>query len=122
MTNYEIVLIIRQDIPSAEVDKIISDFSSIISSYGGEIAKTEYWGLRSLAYDIENNKRAHYYLLCIKANNPLLLEFNRKAKLNEHVLRVSIVKVEQFSTEPSPVLRDKFHDSGEETVDVTVER
>jgi len=121
MTFYELIIIIRQDVSSVEVDKIAEDFMQIIKDNGGNIVKTEYWGLRSLAYEIQNNKKGHYYFMGIQANNPGLKELDRKMKLSESVIRSSLVKVEEISKHPSPVLRAKNSDQ-EDTVDVTVAR
>lgn len=117
MAFYELIFLIRQDVATADVDKIASDFESLVGEYKGSVIKKEYWGLRSLAYEIKNNKKAHYYLMGLEASNDLLKEMNRKIKLSESIIRSSIVKVEAISKDPSPILRSD--DGGEETVDVT---
>ena len=119
MTFYELVFIVRQDISSADVDKIIEDFTNIIESHAGKIIKTEYWGLRTLAYEINNNTRGHYVFLGIQASSPTLKELERKLKFSEDVIRSSLIKVEAISSEPSPILRSK-HVDHEEVIDVTV--
>lgn len=121
MTFYELIIIIRQDVSSVEVDKIAEDFMQIIKDNGGNIVKTEYWGLRSLAYEIQNNKKGHYYFMGIQATNPGLKELDRRIKLSESVIRNSLVKVEEISKDPSPVLRAKNSDQ-EDTIDVTISR
>jgi small subunit ribosomal protein S6 len=121
MAFYESIFIIRQDVSSADVDKVVDDFSTIIKNMGGAVHKTEYWGLRSLAYEINGNKKGHYYFMGIEANNPLLAEMDRKIKLSESIIRSSMVRVEEISKVPSPALRAKTVDN-EETVDVTINR
>jgi small subunit ribosomal protein S6 len=121
MAFYESIIIIRQDVSSADVDKIIDDLKKIIEEYKGNVVKTEYWGLRSLAYEIENNKKGHYYFMGIEATKPLLDELDRKIKLSESIIRSSLVKVEEISKEASPVLRVKNSDN-ENTVDVTIKK
>jgi len=121
MAFYESIIIIRQDVSSADVDKIVDDLKKIIDEYKGNVVKTEYWGLRSLAYEIENNKKGHYYFMGIEATKPLLDEIDRKIKLSESIIRSSLVKVEEISKEASPVLRAKSSDN-ENTVDVTTKK
>ena len=121
MAFYESIIIIRQDVSSVDVDKIAEDFIKIIKDHKGSVLKTEYWGLRSLAYEIQNNKKGHYYFMGIEAGNDLIKELGRKIKLSESVIRSSLVKVKEISKEPSPVLRTKSAD-GEETIDVTIEK
>jgi small subunit ribosomal protein S6 len=119
MAFYESIIIIRQDISSIDVDKIVDDFVKIIKDHEGKVLKTEYWGLRVLAYEIKNNKKGHYYFMGIEADNVLIKELGRKIKLSESIIRSSLVKVKVISKEPSPVLRSKSLDL-EETIDVTI--
>ena len=62
MAFYESIIIIRQDVSSADVDKIVDDLKQVIKNYDGNVIKTEYWGLRTLAYEIQNNKKGHYQI------------------------------------------------------------
>lgn len=119
MAFYELIIVIRQDVSSSDVDKIADDFIKIIKDHKGSVLKTEYWGLRTLAYEIKNNKKGHYYFMGIEADNVLVKELGRKIKLSESVIRSSLVKVKEISKDPSPILRTKSLDL-EETVDVTI--
>lgn len=119
MTFYESILIIRQDVSSSDVDKIIDDFKKIITDYAGEVLKTEYWGLRSLAYEIENNKKGHYYFIGLKADRALLAEIKRKIHLSESIIRSSLIKVKEISSEPSTILKAKDTSNDDEVIDVT---
>ena len=121
MAFYESIIIIRQDVSSSDVDKIIDDLKQVIKSYDGNVVKTEYWGLRTLAYEIKNNKKAHYYFMGIEATKPLLDELDRKTKLSESIIRTSLVRVDSISKDPSPILRAKVSNE-ENTVDVTSNR
>lgn len=121
MAFYESIIIIRQDVSSAEVDKVANDFVKIIEDHNGKVIKTEYWGLKQLAYEIENNKKGHYYFMGIEATKPLLDEIDRKLKLSESVIRSSMVRVDEISKESSPILKAKNSDD-EETVDVTINK
>jgi len=121
MAFYESIIIIRQDVSSTEVDKLANDFAQIVKDHDGTVIKTEYWGLKQLAYEIENNKKGHYYFMGIEANNVLLAEMDRKLKLSESAIRSSLVRVDEISKDPSPILKAKSSD-GEETVDVTTNK
>ncbi|MBY0533611.1 30S ribosomal protein S6 [Candidatus Megaera venefica] len=121
MAFYESIIIIRQDVSSADVDKIVDDLKQVIKNYDGNVVKTEYWGLRTLAYEIQNNKKGHYYFMGIEANKPLLDELDRKTKLSESIIRTSLVRVDAISKDPSPILRAKSSDD-ENIVDVTSNR
>ncbi|MCC8416973.1 MAG: 30S ribosomal protein S6 [Rickettsia endosymbiont of Bryobia graminum] len=120
MSFYESVFIIRQDISSADVDKITDDFTKIVKDNNGEVIKTEYWGLRNLAYKINNNKKGHYVLLGIKADAALINEMDRKMKLSENIIRFQNIKVDIISSEPSAILKSSKNSKSEGTVDVTI--
>jgi small subunit ribosomal protein S6 len=121
MTFYESVFIIRQDISSTDVDKIIDDFKKIIADNSGSVVKTEYWGVRTLAYEISNNKKGHYVFFGIEAKPETIKELERKMKLSENVIRFSTIKVDVISNEPSAILRGKSREN-EEVVDVTINK
>lgn len=121
MAFYESVFIIRQDVSSSDVDKIIDSFINIINENGGKVVKNEYWGLRTLAYEIGNNKKGHYVLFGIDCQVSTITEMERKMKLSENIIRFSTIKVDQISLEPSAVLRGKSMEN-EEVIDVTVNK
>lgn len=121
MAFYESIIIIRQDVSSADVDKIANDIKTVITDLGGKIIKTEYWGLRSLAYEIQNNKKGHYYFMGIEADKPTLDEMDRKIKLSESIIRSSLIRVNEISKDASPILRAKSSED-ENVVDVTSTR
>ncbi|HJK86524.1 MAG TPA: 30S ribosomal protein S6 [Candidatus Megaira endosymbiont of Nemacystus decipiens] len=121
MAFYESIVIIRQELSSTEVDKIAEDIKNIILTHKGEIIKTEYWGLRTLAYEIQNNRKGHYYFFGIKADKAALDELDRKIKLSESIIRFSLVRVKTISSDPSPILKSKDSD-GQNTIDVTLDK
>ncbi len=118
MAFYESVFIIRQDVSSADVDKIIEDFSRIVQINSGKVIKTEYWGVRGLAYEIANNKRGHYVLLGLEATHPVIQEIERRMKLSENVIRFSTKRVNEISSDYSPILKSKASENVE-AVNVT---
>lgn len=121
MPLYESVFIVRQDVSSVDLDKITEDFSAIIKNNKGDLVKKEYWGLRSLAYEINNNRKGHYTFFGINASDAAIKEMERKMKYSIDVIRFMTLKVDEISKDPSPILKEGDSDS-EETVDVTVSK
>jgi small subunit ribosomal protein S6 len=119
MAFYELVFIIRQDISSSEVDKIIDDFTRIAKDNKGHVIKTEYWGVRTLAYKIGNNKKGHYVFLGLEAELTTIKEIERKMKLSENIIRFLTIKVDSIDNEPSQILKGRSSEN-EEIVDVTI--
>lgn len=110
MALYEHVLIARQDISPQQVDALVEDITRQITDAGGKVGKSEYWGLRNLAYRVRKNRKGHYCLLNIDAPAAAVHELERRQRINEDVLRFLTIKVEEHDEEPSPVLARRDRD------------
>lgn len=111
MAFYENVFIARQDISTAQVEALVAQFSDIIKGQGGEVTKTEQWGLRNLAYRIKKNKKGHYVLMNIQASGNAVAELERNMRIHEDILRYLTVRVEKLEEGQSAMLLNK--DRGE---------
>lgn len=107
MPLYETTFIARQDLSSSDVERLTTKFSTIINDLGGKIIRSEYWGLRNLAYIINKNKKGHYIFLGVEAPFAAIKELQRNLKLSEDVLRNLVVKVETLDDKPSVILREE---------------
>ena len=105
MPLYEHVFLARQDLAQAQVDALAENATKIITDNGGTIAKTETWGLRSLAYRIQKNRKAHYVMLDIDAPAPAIAELERQTQINEDVIRYMTVRVDAHEQGPSAMMR-----------------
>jgi small subunit ribosomal protein S6 len=101
MALYETVLIARPDISSQQVDQINEQFGELLKENGGEINKTEYWGLRNLAYKIKKNRKAHYVLFNIDAPAEAVQEMERVMRIHDDVLRYMSIRVDELEEGPS---------------------
>ena len=110
MALYEHVVVTRPDISPQQVDALVEDITKIVTERKGKVGKTEYWGLRNLAYPIKKSRKAHYSLLNIDAPGDVIAELERRHRINEDVLRFLTVKVDALSEEPSPVIARKDRD------------
>ena len=110
MPLYECVLIARNDVTQQQVEGIADGIAAHLEGEGGSVQKREYWGLRSLAYRIKKNRKAHYLLLGIDAQPASVTEMERQLRLNEDVLRFMTVRVEAIDEAPSAILSRKSDD------------
>lgn len=111
MSLYEYTYIARQDIQPQQVDAITAEFTKIIDDNGGKVAKTESWGLRTLAYRIKKYKKGHYVHLNLDAPHAAIAELERNARLHEDVIRYMTIRVDEFEEGDSVVLRSKDRDT-----------
>ncbi len=107
MPYYENVFIARQDVTPAQVDGLTETFEKIIKDQGGSVAKTESWGLRTLAYRIKKSRKGYYVLFNIDAPPAAIQEMERQMHLNEDVIRFLTTRVEELEEGPSAFLKAK---------------
>lgn len=105
MSFYECVFIARQDLSAAQADALLQEYKKLIKDHKGKVSKTEYWGLKKMAYPIKKNSRGHYTLLNIEAGPEAIQELERKMRLNEDVLRYLTIKVKSLDEEPSLMMK-----------------
>jgi small subunit ribosomal protein S6 len=122
MSFYESTFIARQDMTRADLTKLVEELSAIVEQGGGKIVKNEYWGLRSLAYKVEKNRKGHYTMLGIDAPAAAVKELERNIRINENIIRSLTVRVDEMEEGPSVMMnqnrRDDFTGEGEAEIAV----
>ena len=107
MPFYENVFIARQDLTPAKVTELTDKYVSVIENNGGKVSKRESWGLRTLAYKINKNRKGYYTLINIDAPAAAVVEMERLMRLDENLLRYLTVKVEALEEGPSVMMEPK---------------
>ncbi len=107
MALYEHVYLARQDVTAQQVDTLTEQLKGVIEANGGKVAKVEYWGVKSLAYRVKKNRKAHFTLMNIDAPPAALVEMERQMRINEDVLRILTVRVDEHEEGPSAMLRKR---------------
>ena len=110
MPLYEHVFIARQDLSPQQVEELTAQYKGIIEGLGGKIAKSEYWGIKSLSFRIRKNRKAHFTLMNVEAPPAALGEIERQERINEDVLRAMTVRVEELEAGPSAMMRKADRD------------
>lgn len=105
MALYEHIFLARQDLAQAQVDALAANATDIVEKNGGKVVKTETWGLRSMAYKIAKNRKAHYVMLELDAPGTVVAELERQTQINEDVIRYMTVKVDAHEQGPSVMMR-----------------
>lgn len=107
MALYEHVFIARQDLSNAQAEGLIEHFGTILKDNGGSLVDQEYWGLKTLAYKINKNRKGHYGFMKSDSPSAAVLEMERLMRLHEDVMRVMTVKVDKHEEGPSVVVQAK---------------
>lgn len=110
MPLYEHIYLARQDVSAQQVEGITEALKSTIESGGGSVGKVEYWGLKSLAFRIKKNRKAHYSLLNIEAPAEAVHEMERQMRIDDNILRFMTIRVEELEEEPSVMMQKRDRD------------
>jgi small subunit ribosomal protein S6 len=110
MPLYEHVFLARQDVSNAQVETLTKEYTDLIEQGGGKVTKQEYWGVKSLAYKIKKNRKAHFSLLNIDAPHAAVAEMERLMGLSTEIIRFLTIKVDEHETEPSVMMRKSDRD------------
>ena len=105
MPLYEHVFMARQDLSPQQVEEMTTQFKGVIEGLGGKIAKSEYWGVKSLNFRIRKNRKAHFTLFNLDTPPAAITELERQQRINEDVLRYLTVRVEELEEGPSAMMR-----------------
>lgn len=101
MPLYEHVMIARQDLSNAQAEGLIEHFGTVLSDNGGTLVDSEYWGVKTMAYKINKNRKGHYAFLRSDAPAPAVQEMERLMRLHDDVMRVLTIKVDAHEAGPS---------------------
>ena len=112
MPLYEHVMIARQDLSNTQAEGLIEHFGTVLSDNGGSLVENEYWGVKTMAYKINKNRKGHYAFLKSDAPAEAVQEMERLMRLHEDVMRVLTIKVDAHEEGPSVQMR-KSDERGE---------
>ncbi|MEL6840480.1 MAG: 30S ribosomal protein S6 [Pseudomonadota bacterium] len=101
MPLYEHVMIARQDLSNTQAESLIEHFGTVLADNGGKMLENEYWGVKTMAYKINKNRKGHYAFLRTDAPAPAVQEMERLMRLHEDVMRVLTIKVDAHEEGPS---------------------
>ena len=101
MPLYEHVFIARQDLSNAQAEGLIEHFGTVLADNGGQVVESEYWGVKTMAYKINKNRKGHYAYLRTDAPAPAIQDMERLMRLHDDVMRVLTIKVAAHAEGPS---------------------
>jgi small subunit ribosomal protein S6 len=94
--KYELIFILRAELPETEMTARVDRVKEILSAHDGEITQENHWGVRRLAYEIQYETRGNYMFLKFKSNGTVVADLDRYLRLDDQVLRHLIVVDEEW--------------------------
>jgi small subunit ribosomal protein S6 len=101
MPLYEHVFIARQDLSNTQAEGLMDHFGTVLSDNGGKVVGTEYWGLKTMAFRMNKNRKGHYAFLRSDAPAPAVQEMERLMRLHDDVVRVLTIRVDEHEDGPT---------------------
>jgi len=102
MRHYEIVFLVHPD-QSEQVPAMVERYQGMVTEAGGTVHRSEDWGRRQMAHPINKIHKAHYALMNIECDYPVLAEIKTAFKFNDAVLRHLVISRDEAVTEASPM-------------------
>ncbi|MGR3759644.1 30S ribosomal protein S6 [Roseobacteraceae bacterium NS-SX3] len=112
MPLYEHVMIARQDLSNSQAEGLIEHFGAVLSDNGGKLVDQEYWGVKTMAYKINKNRKGHYAFLKTDAPATAVQEMERLMRLHDDVMRVLTIKVDEHAEGPSVQMQKRDERDG----------
>ncbi len=93
--QYELVYIVSPAATDETVADLHAQVEAIVSRFGGRIDKTDNWGRRKLAYEINHCKEGTYVLELLMGTGEMVTELERRLRVSDDVLRHLVVRVDE---------------------------
>ena len=107
MALYEHVFIARQDLSNTQAEALIEHFGTVLADNGGAVKEFEYWGVKTMSYKINKNRKGHYAFLRSDAPAAAVQEMERLMRLHDDVMRVLTIKVDKHEEGPSAQMQKR---------------
>ena len=97
MRIYELVFIVKPDLPEGEIDAVIEQFTGAVSEGGGTVMKVEQWGKRRLAYRVKQHGEGYYVLMHYSTddNTSLAREIERRLRVSDPVIKYLTIRIDE---------------------------
>lgn len=110
MPLYEHTFLARQDISVQQAEALTEHFKGVLEANGATVGKVENWGLKTAAYKINKNRKAHYVLMNVDGPSSAMAEMERQMRIHEDVMRYLTIRVEEHEDGPSAMMKKSDRD------------
>ncbi|PKN11701.1 MAG: 30S ribosomal protein S6 [Deltaproteobacteria bacterium HGW-Deltaproteobacteria-4] len=93
--TYESIFIVRPDLTGDAYTAVIDKFKGVLTDQGASIIKVDEWGVRKLAYTVKKQNRGSYVLVIFEADPKVILEYERRLRLDESIIKFINIHLEK---------------------------
>jgi small subunit ribosomal protein S6 len=95
MRHYETIFIASPTLTDEQSDELVKQFEGIIAEQGGELLKTDKWGRKKLAYEVQKFSEGYYTLFEMNAGTTLIAELERRFRNNDAVIKYMSIRLDE---------------------------
>ena len=95
MRTYEALYIVRPDVADDDVQTIAKEVESLVSDNGGAVVRSEIWGKRKLAYEVQKCSEGNYVLMRFTAPPPFVARLENHFRLMDAIIRYLVVHFDE---------------------------
>ena len=99
MNKYETVFILTPVLSDDQMKETVEKFKSVLTDNGATIENEENWGLRKLAYPIENKNTGFYTLIEFEGEPTIIDKLETAFRRDEKVIRFLTFRLDKFAAE-----------------------
>ena len=92
--KYESMIVFAPNLSKEEIENENKKILNLIAELGGEHIKTDEWGKKQLAYEINKFREGYYLINYFQLDTSKTFEIERAYRLNEKIIRYNIIKLE----------------------------
>ncbi len=95
MNKYEMMFIVKANADEKAIANTAKSLKDVITSMKGKISDEKELGNNELAYPIKKETVGYYFVVDFEANAETVAELDRKARIDESVLRHLIIRLDE---------------------------
>ena len=99
MNNYETVFILNPVLSDTQIEETVKKFEDFLKKNGAKMVAKENWGLKKLAYPIQNKKSGFYHLFEFSAPGEVITTYEQEFRRDERIMRFLTVKLDKHAIE-----------------------
>ena len=109
MNHYETVFILNPVLSDEQTKETVLKYEKFLTSKGAKMVSKEDWGLKKLAYPIQNKKSGFYHLFEYTVDPNIISELELEFRRDERFMRHLTVKLDKYAVEWAEKRRNKIN-------------
>ena len=96
MKKYECLYIVNINFDSEGISAVVARVEAVLKNVGGELANTQHWGKRKLAYAIDKERYGNFVLMHFQGEDADISELAREFEIESGVLHYMTIRLDEF--------------------------